>query len=91
MDPIDGTTNFVHAQPYCAVSIGVAMNRELVVGVIFIPALDQLYHAVRGGGAFLNDQPIHVAASTELSQVRAAGQTMHVLSGSNCVRRRRWL
>lgn len=84
VDPIDGTTNFVHAQPYCAVSIGFAVDSELVLGVIFIPALDEMYHAVRGGGAFLNDQPIRVAGAGDLSQVCARRAAAPSRGNSTC-------
>lgn len=52
VDPIDGTTNFVHGFPSACVSLGLAVDRRPVVGVIYNPYQDCLYHAVRGGGAF---------------------------------------
>uniref|UniRef100_A0A1D1YU13 Inositol-1-monophosphatase n=1 Tax=Anthurium amnicola TaxID=1678845 RepID=A0A1D1YU13_9ARAE len=54
IDPIDGTTNFVHGFPYVAVCIGLTINKEPVVGVIFNPFLDQLFTARKGNGAYLN-------------------------------------
>ena len=61
LDPIDGTTNFVSGIPLSCVSIGVAYNGEVQVAVIYHPHLDELFHAVRGGGAFVNDKPLRVA------------------------------
>ncbi|CAG8665015.1 2279_t:CDS:2 [Dentiscutata heterogama] len=54
IDPIDGTTNFVQGYPFVAVSIGLAINKEPVVGVVFNPFLNELFTARKGHGAFLN-------------------------------------
>ena len=61
VDPIDGTVNFVHGHPFACVSIGFADSEGLAVGVIHAPFLGERFHAVRGGGAFLNDRPIRVS------------------------------
>jgi myo-inositol-1(or 4)-monophosphatase len=53
VDPIDGTTNFVHGWPYISVSLGFAVERESVVGVVYNPFSGRLYHAVKGRGSFL--------------------------------------
>jgi myo-inositol-1(or 4)-monophosphatase len=55
VDPIDGTTNFVHGLPHCCVSIGVLMDCELRVGVVHAPLLRQTFFSIRGHGAFLRD------------------------------------
>ncbi|RYG45146.1 hypothetical protein EON67_10945, partial [archaeon] len=62
VDPIDGTTNFVHGIPCSVVSIAVAYKAQVVVGVIYEPYRDELFTAVKGEGAFLNDTRIHVSA-----------------------------
>jgi myo-inositol-1(or 4)-monophosphatase len=62
IDPIDGTTNYVHAHPFCCVSIGFRDELGLAAAVISAPFLGEVYHATRGGGAFLNDRPIRVSA-----------------------------
>jgi myo-inositol-1(or 4)-monophosphatase len=67
VDPLDGTTNFLHGIPLFAVSIALERNGEIVAGVIFNPAMDELYTAERGGGAFLNDRRLRVAARRNLS------------------------
>lgn len=67
VDPLDGTTNFLHGIPLFAVSIGLERNGEMVAGVVFNPATDELYTAERGGGAFLNDRRIRVGARKVLS------------------------
>ncbi|CDS09285.1 hypothetical protein LRAMOSA10645 [Lichtheimia ramosa] len=55
VDPIDGTTNFVHSHPYVAVSIGLTIGKEPVVGVVYCPLMDELYSAAKGLGAYLNE------------------------------------
>ncbi|MCO6185061.1 inositol monophosphatase family protein [Rhizobium sp. L1K21] len=67
VDPLDGTTNFLHGIPHFAVSIALERNDEIVAGVIYNPATDELYTAERGGGAFLNDRRLRVAARKELT------------------------
>jgi myo-inositol-1(or 4)-monophosphatase len=62
IDPIDGTTNYVHGHPYCCVSVGFRDEAGLAVSVLHAPFLGEVFHAVRGGGAFLNDRPIRVSA-----------------------------
>ena len=61
VDPLDGTTNYVHGFHIFNVSIGLRWRGELVVGVIDVPMLDKTYWATKGGGAFANDEPIHVS------------------------------
>ncbi len=56
VDPLDGTTNFLHSIPLFAISIGLEREGELVAGVIYNPVLDELYTAEKGKGAFLNDR-----------------------------------
>ncbi|KAK7927750.1 myo-inositol-1(or 4)-monophosphatase [Apiospora marii] len=53
VDPIDGTTNFVHGFPSACISLGLAVDRTPTIGVVYNPYLDQLYTAIRGRGAFL--------------------------------------
>lgn len=63
LDPLDGTTNFVHGFPMFCVSIAAEWHGEIVVGVINHPCLEDLYVATRGGGAFLNGKRITVSKS----------------------------
>lgn len=72
VDPVDGTTNFVHGFPFVCVSIGLAINRTVVVGVVYNPVLDELFTAVKGGGACLNGQRIHVSDTAELGKALIA-------------------
>lgn len=61
VDPLDGTTNFVHGYPFTCVSIGLAVQQQPVVGVVYNPMLGELFYAAKGCGAFLNDKPIRVS------------------------------
>lgn len=66
VDPVDGTTNFVHRFPFSCVSIGLAIEKKVVVGVVYNPILKELFFAKRGSGAFLNGHPIHCSETKEL-------------------------
>ena len=66
VDPLDGTTNFLHGIPHFAVSIGLEHNGELVAGVVYDPIKDEMYHACKGGGAFVNDRRLRVSARVNL-------------------------
>ena len=72
VDPLDGTTNFLHGIPMFAVSIALERNGEIVAGVVFNPAMDELFTAEKGGGAFVNDRRLRVAARKELSDAVVA-------------------
>lgn len=66
IDPLDGTTNFLHGIPLFAVSVALERQGQIVAGVIFNPILDELYTAERGGGVFLNDRRLRIAARRKL-------------------------
>ncbi|KAK2464767.1 hypothetical protein APHAL10511_003185 [Amanita phalloides] len=53
VDPIDGTTNFIHGFPYCCISIGLIYKRRPILGVVYNPFLDHLYFGLKGGGSYL--------------------------------------
>jgi myo-inositol-1(or 4)-monophosphatase len=72
IDPLDGTTNFAHGYPRFAVSIGVERDDEAALGVVYDPLLDELYHAVAGGGAFRNGRPIRVSRESDFSRALLA-------------------
>lgn len=67
IDPIDGTTSFVHGQPFYSVSIAVEKNGELILAAVNAPALKELFEAQKGYGAFLNNKPIQVSKENKLS------------------------
>ena len=61
VDPLDGTTNFLHGIPQFAISIGLEREGAIVAGLVYNPATDEMFLAEKGKGAFLNDQRIRVA------------------------------
>jgi myo-inositol-1(or 4)-monophosphatase len=67
IDPLDGTNNYVHGIPFICVSIGLALGREVVSGVIYDPVRKELFTARKGRGAFLNGAPISVAKRTAVN------------------------
>ncbi len=74
IDPIDGTTNFLHGIPHFAISIGLEREGQLVSALVYNPVTDDLFTAEKGHGAFLNNKRLRVAARKELgSSVIATG------------------
>ncbi|HEX8658120.1 MAG TPA: inositol monophosphatase family protein [Hymenobacter sp.] len=67
IDPLDGTTNFVHGLPVYSISVALVHRHELVVGVVHEVNRDESFRAVRGGGAFCNDEPMHVTDVPDLN------------------------
>ncbi|MDX8460892.1 inositol monophosphatase family protein [Mesorhizobium humile] len=67
VDPLDGTTNFLHGIPLFSVSIALERQGQVVAGVVYNPAMDELYTAERGGGAFMNDRRLRVAGRSKLT------------------------
>jgi myo-inositol-1(or 4)-monophosphatase len=72
IDPLDGTTNFVHGFPFFAVSIALELDKELVVGVVLNPFMGELFEAAKGTGAFLNSKPIAVSRTPKLTEALLA-------------------
>lgn len=68
IDPLDGTTNFAHHLPIFAVSIAYAHDNSIVVGIVFNPVTGELFSAVSGQGARLNDDPIRVSTTARVSE-----------------------
>lgn len=66
IDPLDGTSNYVHGFPYYAVNIAAEFGNELMIGVTFDPNRDELFTAARGRGAFVNGQPLRPTRVREL-------------------------
>jgi myo-inositol-1(or 4)-monophosphatase len=90
VDPLDGTTNFLHGIPLFAISVALEREGELVAGVIYNPIMDELYTAEKGKGAFMNDRRLRVANRRLLSDcvvgtgIPHRGRTGHQRFLSEC-------
>ena len=78
VDPLDGTTNFLHGIPHFAISIGLEREGVLVAGVIYNVVRDELYWAEKGQGAYLNDRRLRVAARGDLRDALFATGTPYL-------------
>lgn len=100
VDPLDGTTNYAHGFPIFAVSVGLVRNGQPIVGVVFAPALRELFTATWGGGTWLNGRPVRVSTAPNLEQSLVAtgfyppvqdlhnvDEFVHMLQNSQAVRR----
>ena len=88
VDPLDGTTNFLHGIPHFAISIGLQRDGVLIAGLIYNPANDELYTAERGKGAFLNDQRLRVAGRRQMNDCVIACGLPHIGRGDHELSRR---
>ena len=68
IDPLDGTTNFLHGIPHFSISIGLMRDNDLFAGVIYNPVTDEMYWAEKGQGAFLNGRRLRVSARASFSE-----------------------
>jgi myo-inositol-1(or 4)-monophosphatase len=83
VDPLDGTTNFLHGIPHFAVSIGLLREGVAIAGLIYNPANDELYMAEKGSGAFLNDSRLRVAGRKQLNECVIACGLPHIGRGDH--------
>ncbi|KAJ3210524.1 Inositol monophosphatase 2 [Dinochytrium kinnereticum] len=72
VDPVDGTTNFVHGFPFVAVSIALVEKKVPIVGVVYNPILNELFTAAKGCGAFMNNRPLPLFKPVELPNLSTA-------------------
>jgi len=102
VDPLDGTSNFLHGLPHWCISIALEQDGQPVAGVIFDPVKDEMFAAERGGGAFMNNRRLRVSARRKLEDAmlatglpnlgrgdieRAGRQTMAIMRASSGLRR----
>jgi len=81
VDPIDGTKEFIKGIPQFAISIGLSVDGEIAVAVVFNPARNELYAAARGQGATLNGEPIKVTPLSDLKQANILASRSEVARG----------
>ena len=67
LDPVDGTTNLIHDMRASVISLALAVNREIVLGIVYWPYMDEMFTAGKGKGTFLNGKPVHVSGADRLS------------------------
>ncbi len=79
IDPLDGTTNFLHGIPHFAISVGLKKGDELIAGIVYDPIKDELFYAEKGGGAFLNARRLRVSSRQNL-------QDSVLATGIPCIR-----
>lgn len=72
VDPLDGTTNFLHGIPHFAVSIALERDREIVAGLVYDPTRDEMFSAEKGLGAYVNDRRLRVSARRRLTEAVVA-------------------
>lgn len=81
IDPLDGTTNYAHGYPLFCVSVALEHNKEIILGVVYNPVLNELFIAGKGQGATLNSQPIFVSATKALQESLLATGFPYQLEG----------
>jgi myo-inositol-1(or 4)-monophosphatase len=81
VDPLDGTTNFLHGIPHFAISVALEREGTIVAGIVYNPVNDEMFFAERGKGAFLNDQRLRVAARRRLDDTVIACGLPHLGRG----------
>ena len=72
IDPIDGTSNFLHGIPHFAISIGLEQNNEIICGIIYDPIKDEMFVAEKGNGSFVNNHRMRVSARPKLEDCMIA-------------------
>ena len=73
IDPIDGTEAYLNGQDFFSISIALIENNVTVMGVVYAPAHERMYTAVKGSGAFLNGEPIRISGVVEGAKILASG------------------
>lgn len=87
IDPIDGTTNFLHAVPQFAITVALERKAEIVAAVTYNPIADEMFHAEKGTGAFMNNRRMRVASRKEMHDALIAYEIPH--RGGNALPRSR--
>ena len=83
IDPLDGTTNFLHGLPQFAISVGLERDGQAVAGVIYNPATDEMFIAEKGKGAYLNNRRMRVAARRDMVDALVISGTPHMGRGNH--------
>jgi myo-inositol-1(or 4)-monophosphatase len=78
IDPIDGTSNFMHGLPFFAITVALERKGEIIAGVTYNPISDELFHSEKGSGAFMNNKRMRVASRTQLHEAVIATNIPHM-------------
>jgi myo-inositol-1(or 4)-monophosphatase len=70
VDPVDGTTNFVHGFPFVCISVGLVVKKEPVLGIVYNPVLNEMYHGIKGKGSYMNDKKLPLIKNTPLKSLQ---------------------
>ena len=90
IDPLDGTTNFLHGIPHFAISIGLERDGQLVAGLVYNPVTDEMYVAEKGQGAYLNSQRLRVAQRSDIREAVVCCGIPHIGRGDTGSSRTNW-
>ena len=82
IDPIDGTTNFLHGVPHFAISIALKSNNEIISGLIYDPIKDEMFYAEKNIGAFLNNKRIRVSKRKKINEclIASSGNDINIIN-----------
>lgn len=83
IDPLDGTTNFLHGIPHWCISIALEKNKEIVAGLIYNPIADEMFWAEKGGGGFMNSRRTRVSGRRKMSDCVIAMGTPQIGRGNH--------
>ena len=70
IDPVDGTTNFVHGFPFVCICVGLCVNKNPVLGVVYNPILEEFYWGIEGKGSFMNDRKLPLIKNTPIKSIQ---------------------
>jgi myo-inositol-1(or 4)-monophosphatase len=85
VDPLDGTTNFLHSMPHFSVSIGLERDGAMVAGLVYNPITDEMFSAEKGQGAYLNDKRLRVAGRRKLADCVVVNGMPHMGRGDHAL------
>ena len=70
IDPVDGTTNFVHGYPFVCICVGLLVKKDPVLGIIYNPIINEIYYGIKGKGAFMNDKQLPLIKNNPLKNLQ---------------------
>ena len=70
IDPVDGTTNFVHGFPFVCICVGLCVNKKPVLGVVYSPILEEFYWGIEGKGSYMNDRKLPLIKNTPIKSIK---------------------